>query len=68
MAKQRFNFTMEPSVKRRLNQLSKESYRYVGRSLSQSEVIEFLINKAFVDKKELLQRQYDRYNMSIANI
>lgn len=68
MVKKRHNFTLEDSAKRRLKQLSDESFRYVGRKLSQSEVIEYLVNKAFVDKRELLEKQYNKLKIELESI
>jgi hypothetical protein len=52
MTKDRYNFTLTERANERLNTLVKESYKYVGRVLNRSEIMELLIDKSFLSKKE----------------
>jgi hypothetical protein len=52
MVKDRYNFTLTEKANERLNTLVRESYKYVGRPLNRSEIIELLIDKSFLSKKE----------------
>ena len=75
MTKVKKTYTLEPAVVRKIEKLSNESYRLTGRHLSKSEVIEHVINKAFIDKKQELakrlidlDRQREAIVMEIENI
>jgi adenylate kinase family enzyme len=57
MAKDRYNFTLTEKANERLNILVKESYKYVGRPLNRSEIIEILIDRSFLDKKEQMRER-----------
>jgi len=60
MVKIRKTYSLEPKVVRKIQKLSDESYRLTGRHLCNTEIIELLVNKAFVDKKqELAKRLYE---------
>jgi hypothetical protein len=57
MVKGRYNFTMTDRSNERLDTLVKESVKYLGRVLTRSELIELLIDKAFLSKKEQLKER-----------
>ena len=57
MVKIKKTYSLEPSVVRKIQKLSEESYRMIGRHLCNTEIIELLVNKAFVDKKQELAKK-----------
>ena len=68
MTKERYNFTLDRTTKNRIVQLSKESIRLTGRHLSQSEIVEMAIYKMFVDKREQLEKHYNKLKLELESV
>lgn len=57
LEKKRCNFLISKRAKNRLQEISDNSVKYFGRSISMSQIIEYFIDRAFLDKKNILSKE-----------
>lgn len=55
--KEKRTFTLNTDTVAKLNTLSQKSVQYLGRHTSMSEIVDILVRKAFLDKKQQLVKR-----------
>ena len=68
LQKKRYNFTLTCRAKSRLEEMSNKSTYFLGRHTSMSEIIEILIDRAFIDRKELIEKQITELELKLSSL